>query len=127
MPKIAMYALCTQTQKLLFEFSTCGGLRTNKRLSVLTAYCPVLAQGHLGKGGLFVTPPLEDCPTELRANLPELELVVRIYSLSMTVLLTAKHWPDITQKYHKPILKKPPDGLVYLSEPCFNFWQIATH
>ncbi len=46
---------------LLVVFSACGGIRTGINLPVLTAYFPVLAEGILGKGGLFVTPPLEDC------------------------------------------------------------------
>ena len=37
-------------------FSACGGIRTGGNK-------PVLVQGILGKGGLFVTLPLEDCPT----------------------------------------------------------------
>ncbi len=42
-------------------------LRRNStgRQSVLIAYYPVLAQGILGKGVLFVAPPLEDCITGL--------------------------------------------------------------
>ncbi len=32
-----------------------------KSYVTLTAYFPMLAQGILGKGGLFVVPPLEDC------------------------------------------------------------------
>ena len=33
----------------LFAFSACGGMRTGKRMPVLTAYFPVLAYGILGK------------------------------------------------------------------------------
>ncbi len=32
------------------------------------AYFPVLAYGILGKGGLFVTPPIEDCLTGLTGS-----------------------------------------------------------
>ncbi len=39
---------------LLVVFSACGGIRTGRRMPVLTAYFPVLAWGILGKGGLFV-------------------------------------------------------------------------
>ncbi len=53
---------------LLVVFSACGGIRTGSRMPVLTAYFPVLAKGILGKGGLFVTPPLEDCLTGLTGS-----------------------------------------------------------
>ncbi len=46
---------------LFFVFSTFGGVRTGIRSPVLIAYFPVLVYGILGKGGLFVAPPLEDC------------------------------------------------------------------
>ncbi len=49
--------------KKFFVFSAFGGIRTGSKIPVLTAYLPVLAYGILGKGGLFVTPPLEDCLT----------------------------------------------------------------
>ena len=35
-------------------FSACGGIRTGIKVPVLTAYFPMLAEGILGKGGLFV-------------------------------------------------------------------------
>ena len=38
--------------------SACGGIRTDKKMPVLTAYFPEPALGILGKGGLFVAPPL---------------------------------------------------------------------
>ncbi len=57
-------------------FSACGGLRTGKSLPVLTAYFPVLAYGILGKGGLFVAPPLEDYFTGLTGTgCTELQLI----------------------------------------------------
>ena len=43
--------------------------------------------GHFEKG----TGPLEDCLTRLRALLSELEQVVPIYNLSISVWPTAKH------------------------------------
>ena len=46
-------------------------------MPVLTTYFPVLASGILGKGVLFVTPPLEDYLTVLTAKL---EQVAPIYS-----------------------------------------------
>ena len=46
---------------LLVVFSACGGIRTGNGKPVLTVYFSVLACGILGKGGLFVAPPLEDC------------------------------------------------------------------
>ena len=46
---------------MLVVFSACGGIRTVMKMQVLTALFPVLARGILGKGGLFVAPPLEDC------------------------------------------------------------------
>ena len=49
--------------QLLIMFSACDGMRIGCSMPVLTAYFPVLAQGILGKGWLFVTPPLEDCLT----------------------------------------------------------------
>ena len=57
--------ISVQMVHLLFVFSACGGLRTGSKLSVLTAYFPVLAYGILEKGGLFVAPPQEDCLTGL--------------------------------------------------------------
>ena len=47
-------------------FSACGGILTDSKLPVLTAYFPVLASGILGKGVLFLVPPLEECLTELK-------------------------------------------------------------
>ena len=44
---------------MLFVFSACGG----SKLPGLTAYFSVLAKGIMGKGGLFVAPPLQDCLT----------------------------------------------------------------
>ncbi len=70
---------------VFFVFSACGGIRTGSKLPVLTAYFPVLACGILGKGGLFVAPPLEDALLCLEALLPKLEQVVPIYSLSVAV------------------------------------------
>ena len=72
-------------------FSACGETRTGIDMPVLTACFPVLAYGILGKGGLFVEPPLEGCLTRLTALLPELEQVVPIYSLLVAVWPTAKH------------------------------------
>ncbi len=74
---------------LLFVFSACGGIRIGSNMPVLTAYFPVLTWNILGKGGNDT-----DClirPTA--ALLPKLEQVVLIYSLSVAVWLTAKHWP----------------------------------
>ena len=53
---------------LLIAFSACGGLRAGTGLPVLTAYFPVLAMGILGKGGLFVAPPLKDDLTGLTGS-----------------------------------------------------------
>ncbi len=44
-------------------FYACGRIRTGNKVPVLKAYFPVLAYGILGKSGLFVAPPLEDCLT----------------------------------------------------------------
>ena len=63
-------------------FSTCGGIRTGIKMPVLTAYFPVLAYGILGKGGLFVAPPL-DYLTKLTALLPRLEQVVQLIGSSV--------------------------------------------
>ena len=52
----------------LFVFSTCGGIRTDSKMPVLTAYVPLLAYGILGKSGLFVAPPLEECLTGLMGS-----------------------------------------------------------
>ncbi len=54
--------------KLLVVFSACDGIRTGNSMPVLTAYFPVLAYGIMGKGGLFVAPPLEDCLTGLTGS-----------------------------------------------------------
>ncbi len=53
---------------IFIVFSACGGIRTGSKLPVLTAYFPVLAKGILGKGGLFVALPLEDCLTGLTST-----------------------------------------------------------
>ena len=63
---------------LLVVFSARGGRRTDKR--VLTAYFPVPALGILGKGVLFVVPPLADCLTGLTGSSTQLEQVVPIYT-----------------------------------------------
>ncbi len=81
-------------------FSACGGIRTGRIMPVFTAYFPVLAYGILGKDGLFMLQSIEDCITGERALLPELEQVVPIYSLSVAVLPTAKHWPDLRTREH---------------------------
>ncbi len=52
---------------MLVVLSACGGM------PVLTAYFPMkllmaMASGILGKGGLFVAPPLEDCLTGLTGS-----------------------------------------------------------
>ena len=58
---------------VLVVFSACGGIRSGSTQPVSTAEFPMLAYGIFGKGGLFVSPPLEDCLTWLRALLPLLE------------------------------------------------------
>ena len=45
---------------LLLVFPACDGIRTGSKLPSWTAYFPELAYGILGKGVLFVEPPLED-------------------------------------------------------------------
>ena len=47
-----------------------------RNLTVWTAYFPVLAQDILGKGGLFVASPLEDCHTGLTGSSTQAEQVV---------------------------------------------------
>ena len=60
-------------------------MRTGSKLPVLTAYFPTeMAYGILGKGGLFVTPVLEDCLTGITG-------ISTDYSLSVAVWPTAKH------------------------------------
>ena len=61
------------------------------QLPVLTAYFSVQAKGILGKGGLFVAPPLEECLTGLMGSSTQLEHVVLIYSFSVVVWRTARH------------------------------------
>ena len=56
---------------LLVVFSACGGKRTDSRGQFLQPTFAVMAKGILGKGGSFVTPPLEDCLTGLTALLPD--------------------------------------------------------
>ena len=49
---------------VLLALSACSGIRTDRKLLVLTA-----GLGHPGKGWIvFVTPPLEDCLTGLTAS-----------------------------------------------------------
>ena len=74
-------------------FSACGGKRTGDKLPVLTAYFPVLAEDILGKGGLFVAPPLDDRPTALMGI--ELEQVIQLYSCRLPST-------DLTQAYSGP-------------------------
>ncbi len=57
-------------------------------MPVLTAYSPVLAYGILGKGGLFVTPPLEDCLNWLTGS------SALVGTGCADLQLTARHWPD---------------------------------
>ncbi len=70
----------------------------------LTAYFPVLAYGILGKIRLFVAPPLEIALLGLQ---PELEQVVPIYSLSVAVLPTAKHRPDLNIRSTNELMRRP--------------------
>ena len=51
----------------------------------------MLGLGHIGKGKTALQGQ--------RALLPELEQVLPIYSLSVEVLPTAKHWPDLNIIY----------------------------
>ncbi len=53
--------------------SACGGIRNARAIPVLTVHFPVLAQGVLGKGGLFVAPKLEDCFTSLTGSSTQAE------------------------------------------------------
>ena len=53
---------------LFFVFSAFGGMRTGRKVPILTAYFAVQALGILAKGGLFVAPPLEDCLTGLNGS-----------------------------------------------------------
>ncbi len=79
-------------------YSACGGNRAGRSMPVLTAYFPVLAKGTLGKG-----------------RLPKLEQVVPIYSLSVDVLPTTKHWPDKNTRndlYKKEIIVYIENGYV---------------
>ena len=53
---------------MLSMFSACGGIHTGSKLLVLTAYFPMLALGILGKVGLFVAPPLDNCLSGLMGS-----------------------------------------------------------
>ena len=53
---------------LLVLFSACGGMRTGRNMPVMTPYFLALAYGILGKGGLFLAPPIEDCRTGLTGS-----------------------------------------------------------
>ncbi len=61
-------AVSRQRDMLLVVFSACGRIRTGNGKPILTAYFPMLTYGILGKGELFVSPPLEDCLTELTGS-----------------------------------------------------------
>ena len=49
-------------------YSACGGIRTDGKPPVLTAYFPFNGLGILGKGGLFMTPLEDDCLTGLTGS-----------------------------------------------------------
>ena len=72
-------------------FSACGGIRTSSKLPVFTAYFPVLAEGILGKGGLLVTPPLEDCLTGLTGSSTQAGTSCNDLSLIGSSVATARH------------------------------------
>ena len=53
---------------LLVVYSACCGIRTGRRLPLLTAYFPVLVYGILGRGALFVALPPKDGLTGLTGS-----------------------------------------------------------
>ena len=53
---------------VVFVFSTCGGVRTGSKQSVLTAYYVQLRASWERTHGLFVAPPLEDCLTGITSS-----------------------------------------------------------
>ena len=87
---------CKNVSSVFFfvTFSACGVMRTGSKQPVLTAYFPVLVYGILGKDGLFVAPPLEDCHIGLTGVLlPKLEQVVLITEIQQSAMpFSSEHY-----------------------------------
>ena len=113
-------------------FSACGGIRTGKApCQFLTAYFPVLAQGILGKGRLFVAPPLDCCLTGITGS--STQLYLRIPGLFVVVggsvvvgsadALFCKQIRNVNKQRIEKHLKytKIEDLIMLVSIDCFDY------